>query len=32
MKIVQSIHALNNIYKEMQNLVIEQGSLLDRID
>lgn len=32
MKIVQSIHSLNSIYKELQDLVIHQGSLLDRID
>ena len=32
MKIVQSIHSLNTIYKELQDLVIHQGSLLDRID
>jgi syntaxin 16 len=31
-KIVQSIYSLNSIYKELQNLVIEQGSLLDRVD
>lgn len=32
MKIVKSIHSLNSIYKELQDLVIHQGSLLDRID
>jgi syntaxin 16 len=29
---VQSIYELNDIYKELNSLVILQGSLLDRID
>lgn len=32
MKIVQSVYELNDLYKELNNLVIVQGSLLDRID
>lgn len=32
MKIVESVQQLNGIYKELNNLVIIQGSLLDRID
>ena len=32
MNIVKSITTLNTIYKELQGLVIIQGSLLDRID
>lgn len=31
-QIVQSIHQLNDIYKELSQMVILQGSLLDRID
>ena len=31
-KIVQSIYELNDIYKELNDLVVVQGSLLDRID
>lgn len=31
-KIVQSIYSLNELFKQFQGLVIEQGSLLDRID
>lgn len=31
-KIVQSIYELNDIYKELNQMVILQGSLLDRID
>lgn len=29
---MQSINKLSTIYKELNNLVIEQGSLIDRID
>lgn len=29
---VKSINQLNNIYKQLNELVIEQGSLIDRID
>lgn len=32
LKIVESIHELNDLYKELNSLVIMQGSLLDRID
>ena len=32
MKIVESVQELNEIFKELSNLVIIQGSLLDRID
>lgn len=32
MTIVKTITTLNTIYKELQDLVIHQGSLLDRID
>lgn len=32
LNIVESIHELNDLYKELNNLVIVQGSLLDRID
>ena len=32
MGIVKSITSLNTVYKELQELVIHQGSLLDRID
>lgn len=32
LKIVQSIHELNDLYKELNAMVILQGSLLDRID
>lgn len=31
-ELVQSINKLSGIYKELNNLVIEQGSLIDRID
>lgn len=31
-KIVQSIYELSDIYKELGELVLVQGSLLDRID
>ena len=30
--LVTSINKLSSIYKELNNLVIEQGSLIDRID
>ena len=30
--LVKSINKLSTIYKELNNLVIEQGSLIDRID
>lgn len=32
MQIVESVNELNAIFKELNNLVIIQGSLLDRID
>lgn len=32
LQIVESVNELNSIYKELSNLVIIQGSLLDRID
>jgi syntaxin 16 len=32
LKLVNSIQSLNTIYKEFQDLVIEQGTILDRID
>ena len=32
LNIVNSIHELNEIYKELSSLVVMQGSLLDRID
>lgn len=32
MTIVKTITTLNTVYKELQDLVIHQGSLLDRID
>ena len=32
MQIVESVNELNEIFKELNNLVIIQGSLLDRID
>lgn len=32
LRIVESVHELNSIFKELNNLVIIQGSLLDRID
>ncbi len=31
-ELVHSINKLSTIYKELNNLVIEQGSLVDRID
>lgn len=31
-ELVQSINRLSGIYKQLNNLVIEQGSLIDRID
>lgn len=30
--LVKSINQLNGIYKQLNELVIEQGSLIDRID
>ena len=32
LQIVESVNELNSIYKELSNLVIIQGSLLDRIE
>lgn len=31
-ELVKNINKLSTIYKELNNLVIEQGSLIDRID
>ena len=31
-ELVKNINKLSSIYKELNNLVIEQGSLVDRID
>lgn len=30
--LVKSINQLSNVYKQLNELVIEQGSLIDRID
>lgn len=32
LKLVESIHGLHEIYKELSNLVVAQGTILDRID
>ena len=31
-ELVKSINKLSTIYKELNNLVIEQGTIIDRID